>query len=87
MAPNPGNGSKTAPAVLVASVLAGAAFVAIIGTLLPGLIGITGAAAIWIPIVFYAVAVADVLVALWLWRKLKTMRQPSQQGSGPVQRR
>jgi len=72
MAPNSGS-SRTAPMVVVASVLAGAVFVAIFGTLLPTLAGITGAPATWIPIVFYAVAVADVLIALWLWRKLKAM--------------
>jgi len=70
----------------VASVLAGAAFVAVIGTLLPGLVGITGAPAVWIPIVFYAVAAGDVLIALWLWRKLKAMREGSSHSSGPVQR-
>jgi hypothetical protein len=81
-----GNGAKSTPIVLVASVLVGAVLVATIGTLVPGLAGITGAPAFWIPVVFYAIAVADVLVALWLWRKLKAMR-PSSHGSGPVQRR
>jgi hypothetical protein len=71
--------------VVLASILAGAALVAIIGTLLPGLAGITGAPATWIPIVFYAVAVADVLIALWLWRRLKALRS-APQNTGPVQR-
>jgi hypothetical protein len=82
-----GNSAKSAPIVLVASVLVGAVLVATIGTLVPGLAGITGAPAFWIPVVFYAIAVADVLVALWLWRKLKAMRPPSSPGTGPVQRR
>ncbi|HEY1385328.1 MAG TPA: hypothetical protein VGF43_17015 [Dongiaceae bacterium] len=80
------NSGNRAPMVVVASVLAGAAFFAIFGTLLPGLAGITGAPAIWIPIVFYGVAVVDVLIALWLWRKLKALRQSAPGGTGPVQR-
>jgi protein-S-isoprenylcysteine O-methyltransferase Ste14 len=87
MAPNSDPSARPAPIAVVASVLAGAVLVAVIGTLLPGLAGITGAPAIWIPIVFYAVAVVDVLIALWLWRRLKAMRQSSAHSSGPVQRR
>jgi membrane protein implicated in regulation of membrane protease activity len=86
MSPQSGNGAKSAPIVLVASILVGAVMVAVIGTFVPGLASITGAPAFWIPIAFYAIAVADVLVALWLWRKLKGMRQSSSRGGGPVQR-
>jgi hypothetical protein len=82
--PKPGAGGANAvPAIVAASVLAGAAMLAIIGTLLPGWVGITGAPAAWIPLVFYAVALIDVLVALWLWRRVQAARQ----GRGPVQRR
>jgi membrane protein implicated in regulation of membrane protease activity len=87
MPPQSGNGAQSAPIVVVASVLVGAIMIAVIGTLVPGMAGITGAPAFWIPVVFYAIAVADVLVALWLWRKLNSMRQPSSHSSGPVQRR
>ncbi|HEX6120623.1 MAG TPA: hypothetical protein VFZ03_14335 [Dongiaceae bacterium] len=84
-APKPGSagGARTVPAIVAVSVLAGAAMVAIVGTLLPGWVGITGAPAIWIPIVFYAVALIDVLVARWLWRRVLAARQDRR----PVQRR
>ena len=74
--------ANPAPAITV-SILAGAALIAIVGTLLPGWVGITGAPATWIPIVFYAVALIDVLVAVWLWRRVQAARR----GQGPVQRR
>lgn len=76
--------ASPAPAI-TGSILAGAALIAIVGTLLPGWVGITGAPATWIPIVFYAVALIDVLVALWLWRRLQAARQASSAG-GAVQR-
>jgi hypothetical protein len=85
-APTPSSGRANPAPVIVISILAGAAAIAIVGTLLPGWAGITGAPAAWIPIVFYAIALADIAVAAWLWRKLKAIRRSPSPASGPVQR-
>jgi hypothetical protein len=85
-APTPGSGRANPAPAIVASILAGAGVIAVVGTLLPGWAGITGAPAVWIPVVFYAVALADIAVAAWLWRKLKALRRSSSSAGGPVQR-
>jgi protein-S-isoprenylcysteine O-methyltransferase Ste14 len=76
-----------ASVVLMASMLLGSLMIAVIGTVLPDWIGITGAPAILISLVFYAVAAIDVAIALWLRARLKKARQSSAASSGPVQRR
>lgn len=78
--------SNPASIVLVAAILGGAAIIAVIGTFLPDLIGMTGPEAIWIRLVFYAVALADVAVALWLRARIRRARQGGASG-GTVQRR
>jgi hypothetical protein len=76
---------NSASIVLVAAILAGAAIIAVIGTFLPDLIGMTGPEAIWVRVVFYAVAAADVGIALWLRARIRRIRQEGQ-GAGTVQR-
>jgi hypothetical protein len=69
--------------ITIAAILVGAVMIAVVGTFLPGLIGLTGTPAIVIPLVFYAVAALDVAIALWLRARLKKARSS---GSGPVRR-
>lgn len=81
--PKPAPPDNAASVVLLAALLAGACLVAVIGTLLPGLIGLSGPPAIIIPLVFYAIAAIDVGIAFWLRARL---RKAGQSKSGPVQR-
>jgi len=73
-----------ARAVLIV-VLIGAVLIAIIGTFVPTLAGFEGAEAMWIRLVFYLVAVLDIVIALWLRAKLRKAKQGANQG-GTVQR-
>ena len=66
---------------IVAAILGGAAIVAIIGTVLPNLIGMTGPVATWVRVVFYAVAAADVAIALWLRARIRRARQEATRGT------
>jgi CBS domain containing-hemolysin-like protein len=75
---------NSATIVVVAAVLVGAALIAVIGTFVPDLLGITGPEAVWVRLVFYAVATADVGVALWLRARI---RRAQQGRGGTVQRR
>ncbi|HEV8392469.1 MAG TPA: hypothetical protein VGQ35_21620 [Dongiaceae bacterium] len=87
---NPRPGPRPAPnaagTILSAAILSGAVIIAAIGTFLPGLIGLTGAPAIIIPLVFYAVAAIDVGIAFWLRARLRKARQSGSQSGGTVQR-
>lgn len=76
--PNP------ASIVVVAAILVGAALIAVIGTFVPDLIGMTGPEALWVRLAFYAVAAADVGIALWLRARIRRARQGP---AGTVQRR
>jgi hypothetical protein len=76
----PSNASTT----VMAAILAGAAIVAVIGTFLPGWVGLTGGPAIALRLVFYAVAAIDVAVALWLRARFRKVR--SSRVGGTVQR-
>lgn len=73
-----------AATITIAAVLVGAVMIAVVGTFLPGLIGLTGTPAIVIPLVFYAVAALDVAIALWLRARIRKARGPA--GKGPVHR-
>lgn len=75
--------SSTATAVM-AAILVGAVILAVIGTFLPGLIGLTGWPAVAMQLVFYAIAVIDVAIALWLRARLR--KAGSSRGGGTVQR-
>jgi hypothetical protein len=76
----PSNASTT----VTAAILAGAAIVAIIGTFLPGWVGLTGGPAVALRLVFYVVAAIDVAIALWLRAKFRKNR--SSRNGGAVQR-
>lgn len=71
--------------ILTAAIISGAVITAVIGTFLPDLIGMEGAAAIALRLVFYAVAAVDVAIAFWLRGRINKARQASGRG-GTVQR-
>ena len=70
--------------IIMAVNLTGAVIIAAIGTFVPSLIGLTGAPALAMQLVFYAVAVIDVAIAFWLRAKIRKARQSN--SGGPVQR-
>ena len=76
---------SSAATVVMAAILVGAVTIAVIGTFLPGWIGLTGGPAIAMQLVFYAIAAFDVAVAFWLRAKLRRI-QSSRSGQ-TVQRR
>lgn len=82
------NETKTPPpnaaTIVMAAILVGAVIVAIIGTFLPGWVGLTGGPAIALQLVFYAVAAIDVAVAFWLRARIRKVR--SSRSGGTVQR-
>lgn len=84
--PAPAPAPRAASTILTASILSGAVIIAAVGTFLPGLLGLSGAAAIIVPLVFYAVAAIDVGLAFWLRARLKKALLSSSQGGGTVQR-
>jgi hypothetical protein len=68
---------KANPNIVTGAVIAGAILLALVGAMLPGWAGMAGPEATWIPLVFYALAVVDVGIALYLrsfLRKLKRDR-------------
>lgn len=67
----------------MAAILLGAVILAVIGTFLPDLIGLTGWPAIAMRLVFYAIAAIDVAIAFWLRARI---RKAGSRGSGTVQR-
>lgn len=83
--PNP---SKDAGQAVLATVLVGAVFVAVVGTFLPGLIGLEGAPALVMRLAFYAIAAIDVAVAFWLRARIRKARGLNRDlnNRGPVQR-
>jgi hypothetical protein len=72
--------------ILTAAVLSGAVIIAVVGTFLPDLIGMEGTPALFLRLVFYAVAAIDVAVALWLRGRINKARQAGGRGGGTVQR-
>jgi membrane protein implicated in regulation of membrane protease activity len=76
--------SSTATAVM-AAILLGAVILAVIGTFLPDLIGLTGLSAIAMQLVFYAIAAIDVAIAFWLRARIRKTK--SSHTGGTVQRR
>lgn len=74
MPDQPQKPAQGAPNTIMAAILVGAAFVAILGTILPALIGLTGTPALILRLAFYAVAVLDVAIAFWLRGKLQKTR-------------
>jgi len=68
----------------MAAVLVGAVFIAVVGTFLPGLIGLDGAPALIMRLAFYAIAVIDVALAFWLRARIRKAR--GMNSGGPVQR-
>jgi hypothetical protein len=74
MPDQPQKPAQGAPNTIVAAILVGAAFVAILGTILPALIGLTGTPALILRLALYAVAVLDVATAFWLRGKLGKAR-------------
>lgn len=78
--PNQGN-----PNVLAGAMIVGAILVAVIGTLMPSLVELTGPEAIWIPVIFYGIAAFEVVIALYLRARLLKARRPLSSG-GTIQR-
>ena len=76
---------SSAATVVMAAILVGAVTIVVIGTFLPGWVGLTGGPAIAMQLVFYAIAAIDVAIAFWLRARLRRMR--SSRGGGTVQRR
>lgn len=75
---------STATAVM-AAVLVGAVVLAVIGTFLPGLVGLTGLPAVAMQLAFYAIAAVDVAIALWLRARIR--KAGASRNGGTVQRR
>ena len=75
---------SNAATIVMVAILAGAAIVAVIGTFLPGWVGLTGGPAIAMQLVFYGIAAIDVAVGFWLRAKLK--KAQSSRNGGTVQR-
>jgi len=78
---------NAAATILMGAILSGAVMIAAIGTFLPGLIGLSGAPAIVVPLVFYAIAAIDVGIAFWLRARLKKARHSAPRPGQTVQRR
>jgi hypothetical protein len=76
---------NSAGIVVTAAILVGAAMIAAIGTFVPELTGMTGPEALWIRLVFYLVAAADVGIALWLRARIRRAQRTDRDG-GTVQR-
>jgi len=83
--PDTAPSSPDSARAVVVAVLFGAVLVAIIGTFVPNLAGFEGPEAVWIRVVFYVVAVLDVVIAFWLRAKLSKAKRGANQG-GTVQR-
>ena len=64
-----------AATIVMAAILVGAVMIAVIGTFLPGWVGLTGGPAIAMQLVFYAIAAVDVAVAFWLRANLGPLHQ------------
>ena len=80
--------SKDTGQAVMAAILVGAVIVAVVGTFLPGLIGLAGTPALVMRLAFYAIAIIDVALAFWLRARIRKMRGPNGNlnNRGPVQR-
>lgn len=76
--------SKDTGQAVMAAILLGAVFVAVVGTFLPGLIGLDGAPALIMRLAFYAIAGIDVALAFWLRARIRRARGLNSRA--PVQR-
>lgn len=84
MPDQPQKSARSAPNALMAIILVGAALVAILGTILPMMIGLTGTPALILRLAFYGVAVVDVAVAFWLRGRVR--RSQASRTGAAVQR-
>jgi len=84
----PGDPAKapTSASVLTTAILSGALVIAVIGTFLPDLIGLSGTPAVVVRLVFYGVAALDVAIAFWLRGRIIKARQARDRSRDPVQR-
>jgi hypothetical protein len=71
--------------ILTAAILSGALIIAVVGTFLPDLIGMEGPPAIFLRLVFYAVAAIDVVIAFWLRGRINKARHASGRSGNTVQ--
>ena len=71
--------------MVVIALLIGAVMIAVLGTVIPGMIDLGEPASMVLRVAFYAVAAGDVAIALWFRSKLKKTRAAEQ--GGTVQRR
>jgi hypothetical protein len=78
--------AKVNPNIVPGAMIVGAIMIAIIGTFMPSLVGLTGPEAFWIPVIFYAVAVVDIGIALFFRSRLIKARRSTASGVGTVQR-
>lgn len=86
-APNrPGQApAKVNPNIVPGAMIVGAIITAVIGALMPNLIGLTGPEATWIPLVFYAIAALEIGIALFFRRHLIRTQQGQRPG-GTIER-
>ncbi|MBL9035124.1 MAG: hypothetical protein JNN33_10190 [Rhodospirillaceae bacterium] len=73
------------PNILAGAMIVGAVMIAIIGAMTPSLLELTGPEASWVPLVFYAVAAIDILLALRLRSRLIRAQRSGNPG-GTIQR-
>lgn len=74
----PPSGTAT---IVTAAILMGAVIIAVVGTFLPGFVGLTGLPAIVVQLVFYAAAAIDVAIALWLRARIRRARSSGNGGT------
>lgn len=83
--PAPAAAADPAINILTGVLIGGAVLIAILGTLLPGWLGMTGSIGLVLSLAFYAVAATDVAIAFWLRARMKKAPRMTAPG-GTVQR-
>lgn len=78
--------AKTSANTLTAAMIVGAIMLVVVGTMLPALAGLTDPEATWIPLVFYALAAAEVLIAFYLRAMIKRTQRSKASSGGTIQR-
>lgn len=74
------------PNIVPGALIVGAIMIAVIGTFMPSLVGMTGPEAFWIPVIFYVVAVVDIGIALLFRSRLIKAQRSAGASGGTVQR-
>ena len=85
MQQQPNTNQAASANVMFFVMLFSAAMIAVLGTVLPGLLEFDGTTGLVLQCVLYAVAVGDVIIAFWFRNKLRKS-DPARKTSGTIQR-